>query len=417
MTAAIAALAVFLTAFCGPASAQQEWRVAAVVNGEPITFMDLSNRTRLVIFATGLPATGEVMNRYMRQVLNALVDEALQRQEAKAQNVRVRDKEVEAVLADMERRNKLAPGSLDEFLASKGVDKGSLEDQVRTSLEWAKLVKRRLEPQVEIGDEEIDESLRRISESQGKPQHLVAEIFLAVDDSAAEDRVREGALRIVQQIRSGASFEALARAFSQSATAASGGDLGWLRQGQLDEEIERTLAKMPPGGLAGPIRAPDGYHILYLRDRRLPGASAADRITVDLRQVNLPLSATAAEDKVRAALAAAEEIRARATGCDALDDAALAGNATVVKFGRVRVSDLAAPLRKTVMRLDANQLSPPLRTPEGVAIFMVCERDAGAETLPGRDQIRGQLAREKLDLLARRYLRDLRRAAFLDIRM
>lgn len=417
MTAAMAGCAFSLAAFGAAAQSQQEWRVAAVVNGEPITGMDLSNRTRLMVFATGLPATAEVMNRYTPQVLNTLVDEALQRQEAEAQNVTVRDAEVEAVLTDMERRNNLAPGSLEEFLASKGVDKGALEAQIRTSLLWAKLVKRRLEPQVEIGDQEIDERLRRITESQGKPQHLVAEIFLAVDDSASEERVRETALRIIEQIRTGASFEALARAFSQSATAASGGDLGWLRQGELDDELERVLAKMPPGGLAGPVRAPDGYHILYLRDRQLPGASVADRVTVDLRQISVPVAPSAPESEVRAALAAAEEIRARIGECAALEGTPLPGKATVANFGRVRVSDLAEPLAKTVMRLDSNQLSPPLRTQEGIALFMVCERDAAPEALPEREQIRAQLAREKLDLLARRYLRDLRRAAFLDIRV
>ncbi|MCK5622443.1 MAG: hypothetical protein KAJ11_09145, partial [Alphaproteobacteria bacterium] len=73
-------------------------------------------------------------------------------------------------------------------------------------------------------------------------------------------------------------------------------------------------------------------------------------------------------------------------------------------------------LQPPLMGLQANQMSQPLRGPNGIMLLMVCEREAETAGLPGRNQIKERLFREKLDLLARRYLRDLRRAAFLDIR-
>ena len=414
---AIAAAVVLLGAICGPAQAQQEARIAAVVDDQVISFMDLVNRTRLVMFATGLAPTKENMDRLMPQILNNLVDETLQRQEALAQNVIVRDAEVENTLADMEQRNKLPPGGLDGFLASKGIEKSTLVSQVRSSIAWTKLVDRRLRPQVEISDEEVDEALRRFEENLGKPQLLVSEIFLAVDDSSADARVQEASMRITQQIRAGASFEALARALSQNATAAAGGDLGWLSEGQFDEELGRVLEPMQPGQIAGPIRTRDGYHIIMLRDRRLPGGSTANQVTVDLRQIGLPLPPAPTKANIRAVLDAAESIRDRATDCAVLEQSALAGNAKVTRIGRVRVGDLAAPLQATLMGLDTNQISAPLRTPQGIVLFMVCDREAEAADLPGRDQIQQRLKLEKLDLLARRYMRDLRRAAFVDVRI
>ena len=410
-------MVALLAAVCGPAQAQQEARIAAVVDDQVISFMDLVNRTRLVMFATGLAATEENMNRLMPQILSGMVDETLQRQAAAAQNVTVRDQEVENALADMERRNNLPPGGLDAFLTSKGVEKSALLGQVRASIAWAKLVDRRLRQQVQIGAEEVDEALRRIEENQGKPQLLVSEIFLSVDDSAAETQVRESAMRIAQQIRAGASFEALARAFSQNATAAAGGDLGWLTAGQIDDELGRILATMQPGQIAGPVRTADGYHIIVLRDRRLPGGSTANQVTVDLRQIGLALSPSASDEDVRTVLAAADSIRNSATDCAALEGSALAGSAKVIRIGQIRVGDLAAPLQATVMGLDTNQISAPLRTPQGIVLFMVCDREAPAAELPGRDQIQRRLELEKLDLLARRYMRDLRRAAFVDIRI
>ncbi len=413
--------ALLAAAFAGaahvPPAAAQEASIAATVNGQAISVMDLVNRTRLVMFGAGLAATEENMNRLMPQILTALIDETLQRQEAEAQNVTVRKQEVEKALASMEERNRLPPGGLDEFLSSKGIDKSALEYQVESSIAWAKLVDRRLRPQVEIADEEVDEALRQLAENQGRPQLLVSEIFLASDDSSSDARVRESAIRIAQQIRAGASFEALARALSQNATAASGGDLGWLVEGQFEEEVERVLVTMQPGQVAGPIRTPDGYHIVMLRDRRLPGGANANQVTVDLRQIGIPLSPAASEAEVLATLAAANEIRSRASDCAALEGDRLPENAAVAKVGRIRVADLAQPIQATVMRLDANQISGPLRTPQGVVLFMVCDREAEAGELPSREEVRRRMELEKLDLLARRYLRDLRRAAFVDVRI
>ena len=407
----IATSATFL-----PALAQEEALVAAVVDDVSITSVDLAQRTNLVLFATGLPRTPEVAERLQPQVLKTMIDEALQLGAAKANNVEPLQREIDTILANMERENKLPPGGLKSFLASKGIEMSALERQVRSTLSWSKLVERKFASQATVGEEEIDDALDRIKENQEKPRNLVSEIFLAVDDATQDGQIRQSAARIMQQLRSGASFDALARAFSQNAAAASGGDMGWLLQGQLDDQIEQQLARMQPGQISEPIRTLDGYHIVVLRDRRLPGGSSANQVTVDLRQINIPLSPEATEDEISTVVQVSEQIRAEVTDCGSLATATLPGGATVANIGRVRIGDLAAPLQPPLMGLQPNQISTPLRAPNGVMLLMVCDRVAQSAELPGRNQIKERLFREKLDLLARRYLRDLRRAAFLDIR-
>jgi peptidyl-prolyl cis-trans isomerase SurA len=411
-------LLALLAAFAGglPAMAQEEAVVAAVVNDYSITSVDLSQRTNLVLVLTALPRTLQVAQRLQPQVLKTMIDEILQLQAAEAHNVKPSQREIDTILGNMERENNLPPGGLNSFLAAQGIEKSALEHQLRVSLAWSKLVERKYASQATVGEDEIDDALNRITENQGKPRNLVSEIFLAVDDSTQDEQIRQGAVRIMQQLRSGASFDQLARAFSQNAAAASGGDLGWLVPGQLDSLIEQQLADMQPGQLAGPFRTLDGYHIIALRDRRLPGGSSANDVTVDLRQINIPLSAQAAEDEVKAALATAEQIRAGVKDCGSLATATLPGGAKATNIGRVRIGDLAAPLQPPLMGLQADQMSQPLRGPNGVMLLMVCERTAQTVGAPSRDQIKQRLFREKLDLLARRYLRDLRRAAFLDVR-
>lgn len=410
-------LSFLLLAAALPASAQQLYQMAASVNNKPITMMDLQNRAALVIFSSGLPSTPEVYQRLTPQVLQTLIDEQLQLQEAEAREIRVKDAEIDAILSDMEQRNNLPAGGLDGFLRERGIEKSTLVSQIRANLAWRKLIRARFQRQAEVGQDEIDETIRILEAASGKPRNLLAEIFLAVDDPANEDKVRQSALRIMQQIRNGGRFDELARAFSQNASAASGGDLGWMVQGQLDDRLEVSVATMQPGEIAGPIRSGAGYHIVLLRDRRFPGNASPDKITVDLRQISVPLADTAGEEETRGAAAVADEIRRTVDGCEDLSSP-LPGGAVVGKIGRLRIADLAPQIQQTVMSLGSGQISAPLRAPGAVVMLMVCDRVADdGEALPDREEIAERLRMQKLDLLSRRYLRDLRRAAFIDVRI
>ena len=162
---------------------------------------------------------------------------------------------------------------LEKMLASQGVPRSTLESQIRSTIAWGKLVQRRLRPSIEIGQEEIDQVIQRIQANAGKPEYLAAEIFLAVDAPEREDDVRRLADRLYEQIGQGASFPAVARQFSQSAGAANGGDLGWVQQGQLPEELDSALRQLRPGQATRPIRSITGYHILMLRDERAVAAA------------------------------------------------------------------------------------------------------------------------------------------------
>lgn len=403
-------------AVCLPAPAQEEALVAAVVDDYSITSVDLEQRTNLLLFTSALPRTQQVAQRLQPQVLKTMIDETLQLQAAETHNVKVTNREIDAFFANMEREIGLSPGELENYLSSKGVEKSALKRQVEANMAWSKLVERKFASQATIGDAEINDTLNIIAENQGKPRNLVSEIFLAVDDATQDEQSRQGAIRIMRQLQSGANFDALARAFSQNASAATGGDLGWLVPGQLDNQIEQKLAGMRPGQIEGPIRTLDGYHIIALRNRQLPGGSSPNEVKIDLRQINISLSPQATEDEVKAALVIADQIRTTIADCASLAVATLPGGARTANIGRVRLGDLAAPLQKPLSGLQADQMTLPLRGPNGIMLLMVCEREAQTTNLPSREQIKLQLFRQKLDLLARRYLRDLRRAAFLDIR-
>ena len=410
-----AALSVFASP---PAIAQDVQRIAAVVNDEVISHFDLTNRIRLVITTTNLPNRPETHRRLAPQVLRTMIDEHLQMQEAKRLSVRVTKRDLKRTIDNLEKQNNMKPGQLDIFLANAKIEKSVLMTQLRSRIAWLKLIGRRLGRQVGFGEEEINDELRRLEALRSKPHNRVAEIFLSVDSPDKEGEVRQSAERLIQQIRNGARFSALAREFSQSTSAAIGGDIGWIAVGELDQTIEQALINLQIGQISDPVRTLSGYHILLLRGRRHGESDAADNAVVELRQILIPRPAQATDDDRKALSAFARELTPSMNNCGDFEEVAKSiGAQGEGRANRVRVNQISEELRGIVRSLEIGKPSSLIEVPQGILLMMVCSRAGGGSVpLPDRNTIADRLTKARLDLLAQRYLRDLRRSAYVDIR-
>src|SRR6516162_4191208 len=223
-----------------PSGQMPETRIAAVVNDEVISVADVRSRLRMVMLSSRPADSRDTQPRVAAQVLRTIVDEKLQTQEAKRQNITATDEEINKAVAQIEKQNNMQAGQLDQVLKQRGIERAALIDQLTASIVWAKLVRRLVSQTNVVSDEEIDYALKRAKENINEPQSRVAEIFLAVDNPKQEDEVR----RLTEQMRQGARFSAVAQQFSQSATAAVGGDLGWVRAEQLSPELGKVDSQM-----------------------------------------------------------------------------------------------------------------------------------------------------------------------------
>ncbi len=396
-----------------------ETRIAAVVNDEAISVADLRSRLRMVMLSSNFADTPETRQRIASQVLRTIVDEKLEMQEAKHQNVAATEDELKKATAQIEKQNNMQPGQLDEVLKSHGIDRAALIDQLTASIVWAKLVRRLIAQTNAVSDEEIDDAMKRLKESANEPQTRVAEIFLAVDNPQQDDEVQRLAERLIEQMKQGARFSAVAQQFSQSATAAVGGDMGWVRPEQLNPDLAKAVAQMRPGELSPPIRSAAGYYLLLVLDRRNGRSGPSEEETMlHLVQVVFPLPPQASEAMRRAALAEAANAKTTAKSCaEMLKLGKEKGSPQLSSEGRLRISQIAPAMRNIVAGLEVGQPSQPIVQKNGVGVIMICDKTEPNSTLPSRDEVAEQLARQRAENLARRYLRDLRRAAFVDVRV
>lgn len=398
---------------------QQGPTIAAIVNEQLISTYDLQARLRLALFSANLPDTQESRQRLLPQVLRQLVDEQLQMQEAQRLGLTVSEKELADAQATIERQNNLPPGGLPQHLAQGGVPFETLRAQLRASIAWGKIVRRQIRPQVEVGEEEVDDYLRDLRARGGRTEYDAAEIFLSAEVFDSVEAARQAAERLAIQARGGAAFGALAQQFSQAPSAANGGALGKVQEGQLDPRLEAALATMQPGQISDPVPVENGFYILQLNEKRRIEHGAGGPETVSLRRVFLPVAPGAAAEVVAEQEAAASRISNTARSCADMERLGReAGSRGNMNPGPIPLSELPQQLRDIVAPLPLNRPTPPLRLDDGFLVMMVCARSVGDTAgLPSRDEVMQSLGMQRIDMMARRYLRDLRRSAFIDVRL
>jgi peptidyl-prolyl cis-trans isomerase SurA len=393
--------------------------IAAVVNDDVISVYDLAERMRLVMLSSNIADTPEARQRIGGQVMRGLIDEKLQLQEAKRQGVTASDAEIKRAFERIEQQNNMHAGQLDEFLKSRGIDRNTLIQQITATLVWGKLVRRLAAQSVTVSDDEIDEAMKHLKEHAKEPESRVAEIFLAVDNPAQDEEVRRLAEKLTEQMRAGARFSAIAQQFSQSATAAVGGDMGWLRPDQLAPELGKVVANLKPGELSPPIRTGAGYYLMLVLERRNgPGDSGGSEEPVyDVVQVVFPIPPGAGEAARRTAIAEAENVRKVAKSCPDMLRIGKEKAPQLSSEGKVRVSQISPALRGVITKLGQGEASQPIVQKNGVGVVMVCGKtEPGAAGPVTRDEVAESLVRQRLDTVARRYMRDLHRLAYVDVR-
>lgn len=399
-----------------PATAQDVQRIAAVVNEEVISIFDVQQRMQLLIASAGLPNNPETQRRIAPQVLRELIDEALQNQEAERLNIRITQREIDDAMSQIERANNLPAGGFEAFVERQGISATAALDQIRSNLSWQKLLARTVVPTIEIGDEEIDAVISRIEANAGVTEYRVGEILLPIDNPADAADIRTLAARLVEQLRDGADFRAVAQQFSKSATAATGGDIGWVQPGELDPAIDSVITALDRFEISEPIDVPEGIQIVILIDQRTNEPPDPDARELTLRQMLLQVGPDAPPGALDTHFQTAQAIASSVDGCDDFAAAAEeAGTPQPDAPARFQLKDLNPQLRSVAAQLTVGKASAPIRLPSGVQVLMVCERQENAG--PSRDEVRRTIERDRIDMLSRRYIRDLRRAAFVDLRV
>jgi len=392
-------------------------RIVAVVNDQVISEYDLNLRMSLIVAATGGVSSQEEYQKLRKSVLDTMVDELLQIQEAKQFEVEATDSEIDNAITNIARNNNMSRDDFTRYLQSIGSDISTLHPQIESSIVWQQLIQGRFGAQTQVSEAEVDAVLNRLMESAGESEYLVSEIFLQVASSIERDTQRQLAQRLSEQLRNGAPFESLARQFSSAASAATGGSMGWVMADQVNSAMAEELAGMQVGQVSDPIETTDGFYVIRLQDRRkVLGADPMD-VQVTLKHITLPFSQDATTQEREALVNRIRTATSQHDNCaDTASVAALLNTTSYGDVGKVRLRDLPADIRDNLMDLQVGEASKPFGTATQMQILIVCGREEPKVEPPSYQAIENNLIDQRLAMMSRRYLRDLRQDAIIDYR-
>lgn len=251
-----AALLAAAPAFAAPLPADRE---IVRVNGTPILYSEVVER---------------LWKRHGPQTLEDMVDETLLRQAAAARKVTGDEKEV----ARRYERLQSQFGSRELFL-SQLEQAGTTPAKVKADLA-EEIVREKLVAEakgLKVADSEVKQAFEDHKDKLGRPEAVHLRHILVKTEAEAKE--------LVEKIKKGADFLALAREKSMAASGkAAGGDYGFVSRGMLPPEIDEVAFGLKDGELKV-VPGPRGQHILQAVARRAAEPAKFDAVKDDLREL------------------------------------------------------------------------------------------------------------------------------------
>lgn len=391
-------------------------KATALINSDVITQTDVDHRVALLVLSQGRQIDPAELDRVREQVLRNLIDETLQIQAARAEEIDIKNSDVDRTIQRVAGNLKQTPEQLAEYLSANGSSIRTMRRQIEAEIAWQRLLSRKVESGVSVGDDEVNAVIAKMNASKGAAEYRVGEIFLS-SNPATQAQTLDNANRILQQLRGGASFAGYARQFSEASTAAVGGDLGWVRPEQLPPALAAVLPQLQPGMVSNPISLPGGVSIIALQDtRRILTPDPRDAV-LSLKQISISFPKGTSRQQAEPVVNRFAEAARNIGGCGGAERIGAEFQGEVVSNDQVKMRDLPPVLQQMMLPMQIGQATQPVGSiEESVRVFVICGRDEVDPSQPSFDDVYNQISEERTNVRARRYLRDLRRDAIIEFR-
>ena len=381
--------------------------IAVIVNDEVISRYDVNQRVRLILVTSGIPATEENIKRIEEQAIKALIDEKIQIQEAIKLEVPDSPNEINLMLDNIARSNQTTAEGILESITSQGVNSETLLNQIKSELLWNKIVRGRFGSYINISDEEVDIIYDRTIQNINNSQYDISEIFIGFEDENEEREARDLTQRLTEQLKNNIPFEPVAQQFSQASSSGQGGFIGWVSEGQLDPEILSSIKNLEIGAVSEPIKTVNGYFIIKINGKSEEGGKNPMKNQYDLISVSFNI-----EDKI-----IAEEFSNNFVSCKRLDSLLENYNEKEVNvIGKRLLQELPNELHKELLEKNAGNTLSPRISEENIDIILICDRKDDIGIQVNREVIADNIYSQKMGMMSRRHLRDLRRDAVIEYR-
>ena len=399
--------------------------IVAIVNSELVTNNEVRNgllraEQQLTQSGAAVPPRSELS----AAVLERLISDKAQLQEARQSGLRIDDNSIDGAVQGVAQQNQLSVDELKKRLAVDGLTFTKFRETLREELLVNRFRQREIEGRVKITDTEVDAFLRE-QEGSNDLANLelnLAQILVAVSENATAAQVAtlEAKARLAaERARSGIDFTQLVNELSEPAARASGGQFGLRNADRYPALFVDAVAALRTGGIAGPIRSGAGFHVLKVIERRQAGLPGINVTQTRARHVLLRLSAQLTEANaikkladIRKRIASGEDFAALAKQNSDDGSAANGGD-----LGWVNPGTFVPEFEQVMNSLTPGSLSEPLVSRFGVHLIQVMERrETQLSNREQRELARSALREKKQEEAYAVWAQEIRGRAYVEYR-
>ena len=399
--------------------------IVAIVNDNVITRSELDEkvedfRKRLRENNTKLPPDAI----FRKQILERMIIDEIQLQQASASGIRVDDEGLNQVIANIARQNQMDLETFRRTLVNDGYDFAVFREEIRKEMLLAQLRKRQVENRIFVTEQDVTAQLEKLEDRLNLDnEYHLGHILIPVPESARPEEIesaREKADQVIAQLRFGADFSQTAISVSAGQQALQGGDMGWVKQGQLPTIFASIIPDLETGGITSPIRSPSGFHIVKVFDKRSGENKHIVQQTL-ARHILIKPSAILSKDEAHQKLV---RIRERIAGGADFSELAKASSddpgsaADGGNLGWVSPGAMVPEFEEAMNKLQAGEISQPFESQFGWHIVQVISRRQHDDTDSYlRNQARQLIHKRKVAEETEHWLRRLRDEAYVEYRL
>lgn len=420
--AALACLTAFSLSlgFVSPAVAQSTaWggnglniKTVAIVNDEAITNLDLLARQAFMKLAGDIDEATPEAEKF-RLSLEQLIEERIRIQEARKGGVVLTETDLMARAEALAKRQKKTVEQYLVDLEKQGVPRSTFLEKIRAQDVWQKLIVKKLPSAGVINPSDLDEEIKAQKARTGEIEVRVAEIFLSTLGQD-KDQVALNVNTLLELMKSGETFDSLAKQYSQAPSQAEDGLRDWAPIEDFEPALQKVFATTEVQNKPLVIDGETGVWIIALLGKRKVGQKKAKTL-MDIKQLFLKLPQNIQNVEAQRKLAVAAQVTQSVQGCSNFNDAMISfGDQGSGDLNQIDISTLPAQVAQILGRIDIGRPTPPLPVPNGASIFMVCSKNDQFETVEDAE-IRRSIIASKAERFAERYYREIRRKAFIEL--
>jgi peptidyl-prolyl cis-trans isomerase SurA len=266
-------------------------RIVAVVNDDIITLTELKSSLKPYtekIRSLGYPPDKEreLLFKVRKDMLDRLINQKIEDQEIKRSKVEISEAQIDQTIERIKETNYLTDEQLRAALAKDGLTMEAYRKNIKGEILRRRLVNLKVKSKIVITKEDIKAYYEQhIQEYGGTQKYHLRNIIMKVplfSDTTKKLEIKARMDEILEKLKAGESFAALAAKYSESPAASDGGNLGEFEFDSLSPQLQTAIEKIKPGEYTPMLDTDQGYQIFFLEEILSAQGKSLEEVTPEI---------------------------------------------------------------------------------------------------------------------------------------